>query len=109
MTAAGPKPADVLTTPTTEQPPAPDPDPAPAPAAPPAVDVDDQADVDDQLVRGRVVTYVFKDPVTGAVLDGFGIVLDVPDDGAAVCVAPVLRGSYLFVPAEDVQAVELGG
>lgn len=102
MTAPKQSPADVLTTPTTTTP-ADD-----QPPAPPDVD-EDQGDVDDQLARGRVVAFVFSDPVTGDRLDGIGVAIDVPEDGSAVCVAPIQTSSYLFVPAEGVQVVELDG
>jgi hypothetical protein len=93
-------PADVTTTPTT--PPASDVTP-PAPAAPADVARPTRA----LVKRGKVVTYAFTDPITGAVLDGIGVCVDAPEDGA-VCVAPI-QSNYLFVAPEGVQVVELDG
>jgi hypothetical protein len=97
-------PADVTTTPTS--PPAPEPVPPadPAPAAP----VDVARPTRAVVKRGRVVSYTFRDSITGAQLDGLGVCVDAPEDGA-VCIAPVLLSNYLFVPSGDVQVVELGG
>ena len=92
-------PADVTTTPTA---PAPEPT-APAPAAPADVARPTKAVVK----RGKVVAFAFRDPITGAALDGIGVCVDAPDDGA-VCIAAI-QPNYLFVPSDDVQVVELGG
>ncbi len=91
-------PADVTTTPTTS--PA---GPSVPPADPPAARV-----TKPKAKRGKVISYTFRDDYTGQRLDGIGIAVDVPDDGSAVCVAP-LQSNYLFVPAEGVQVVELDG
>lgn len=101
MTA--PAPADVTTTPTT--PPASEPV-APADSAP-AAPADVARPTKAVVRRGRVVSFVFRDPITGARLDGIGVCVDAPDDGAVV-VAPI-QNNYLFVPAEGVQVVELDG
>ena len=96
-------PADVTTTPTA--PPASEPvAPAnPAPAAPTDVARPTKAAVK----RGRVVSYAFRDPITGQQLDGVGVCVDAPENGA-VCIAPI-QSNYLFVSAADVQVVELDG
>ena len=83
-------PADVTTTPT---------DPASPPATTPTRK---------KVRRGLPVSFTFTDPVTGRVLDGVGLAVDVPDDGGAVAVLP-LQSNYLFVSPEAVQVVELDG
>ncbi|MFP5372390.1 MAG: hypothetical protein ACLGI3_16805 [Actinomycetes bacterium] len=99
-------PADVLTTPT-DQPSTSDVTPPASAAQGPAPETTARP-TKAKPKRGKVVSYAFTDPITGAVLDGIGVAVDVPDDGQAVCVAPI-AANYLFVPAEGVQVVELDG
>jgi hypothetical protein len=58
--------------------------------------------------RGRVVDYTFRDPITGARLDGIGVAVAVPEDGAAIAILP-LQSNYLYVAPGDVRVVELDG
>jgi hypothetical protein len=97
-------PADVTTTPTT--PPASEGPVAPVNPAP-AAPADAARPVKAKPSRGKLVSYVFRDPITGDQLDGHGVVVDVPE-GGALAILP-LAVNFLFVPAGDVQVVELDG
>jgi hypothetical protein len=101
-------PADVLTTPTDQAPSASAVTP-PASAAPAPAPETTARPTKAKPKRGKVVSFVFTDPITGAVLDGIGVAVDVPDDAnAAAAVAPI-QANYLFVSQETLQVVELDG
>lgn len=99
-------PADVTTTPTTEAPSASDVTP-PSSAAPAPAPETTARPTKAKPKRGSVVGFTFTDPITGAVLDGIGVAVDVPPQGAAV-VAPI-AANYLYVSQDALQVVELDG